>query len=261
MNVKAILVFLVFLTYSYFTGKYYVCDIKNACTQSSNAVDLASDSDIVGYAYEGYDAITGVNFDTYKLNLLTELGESNKLKITGLYSPSEENTSGSVDLGIARAMSFRRLFSEIDDSRFILSSEAVPLDDSKASIEGVEWKVLVSNEYIEEIENAVVIHFDSNSEEGDLNPTINDYLTRLANEHSSSNKSLDVVGHSDNQGDAGNNFDLALSRAKAIKEVLIAKGMPEDMVHVTSKGETEPIAENSSEEGRAKNRRVEILIN
>jgi len=70
---------------------------------------------------------------------------------------------------------------------------------------------------------------------------------------------LRVEGHTDNQGSAAANQALSEKRAQAVVVWLTAHGVP--AAHLTAKGlgQTQPVADNSSEEGRAKNRRVELV--
>lgn len=70
---------------------------------------------------------------------------------------------------------------------------------------------------------------------------------------------ISVEGHTDNTGNAAANQTLSENRAKAVMNAIVAKGI--DKSRLTSKGwgQTKPVADNSSEEGKAKNRRVEIV--
>ncbi|MBR0564797.1 OmpA family protein [Azoarcus sp. L1K30] len=69
-----------------------------------------------------------------------------------------------------------------------------------------------------------------------------------------------VIGHTDNLGSPERNINLSTERAKAVSEALIALGIEESRVAFEGHGEAEPIAPNDSREGRAVNRRVDILI-
>lgn len=74
---------------------------------------------------------------------------------------------------------------------------------------------------------------------------------------------LDVViavGHTDSVGSEAYNNRLGLARADSVKAYLVAKGVDVKRVRAVSKGESQPIADNATEEGRAKNRRVEIEV-
>jgi outer membrane protein OmpA-like peptidoglycan-associated protein len=70
---------------------------------------------------------------------------------------------------------------------------------------------------------------------------------------------LRVEGHTDNQGAAAANQTLSEKRAQAVMGWLIANGI--DAARLTAKGlgQTKPVADNSTDEGRAKNRRVELV--
>lgn len=67
-----------------------------------------------------------------------------------------------------------------------------------------------------------------------------------------------VIGHTDNVGDADINEKLGLQRAERIRTQLIKRGAPADRVEASSKGESTPWVSNKTEEGRNKNRRVEV---
>jgi outer membrane protein OmpA-like peptidoglycan-associated protein len=69
-----------------------------------------------------------------------------------------------------------------------------------------------------------------------------------------------ITGHSDNIGSEEYNKQLGLERAEKIKQYLLKKGLPADMIEVSSMGETDPVSSNKTHNGRAKNRRVEITI-
>ncbi|MEN0652786.1 MULTISPECIES: OmpA family protein [Hyphobacterium] len=71
---------------------------------------------------------------------------------------------------------------------------------------------------------------------------------------------VDVVGHADSTGDAGYNQRLSEQRAQSVAGYLIAQGVMRDRFYVGGLGETSPIASNETPQGRAQNRRVEIVI-
>ncbi len=74
-------------------------------------------------------------------------------------------------------------------------------------------------------------------------------------------RKIAIVGHTDSQGGSGHyNQDLSEKRAKAVQEYLVSKGIPGDLVRSEGKGPSAPVAENGSIEGRAANRRVEIIV-
>jgi outer membrane protein OmpA-like peptidoglycan-associated protein len=71
---------------------------------------------------------------------------------------------------------------------------------------------------------------------------------------------LKISGHTDNQGKPATNMQLSKNRALAVKNYLMTKGISEDRFKVEWFGQTKPIADNKTPEGRQKNRRVEMLI-
>lgn len=74
------------------------------------------------------------------------------------------------------------------------------------------------------------------------------------------NTNITVIGHTDADGSDALNNRLSKSRAFAVKNYAAAKGVEAGRLVVQGKGKTEPIATNETEEGKAKNRRVEIVI-
>jgi outer membrane protein OmpA-like peptidoglycan-associated protein len=73
-------------------------------------------------------------------------------------------------------------------------------------------------------------------------------------------KSLLVEGHTDAQGSADKNMVLSQQRADAVRMDLISNGIPSDKIRAMGIGSTRPVADNSTSEGRANNRRVEIIV-
>jgi len=71
---------------------------------------------------------------------------------------------------------------------------------------------------------------------------------------------VEVIGHTDSTGDAGYNRELSSRRAVSVANVLIGAGVPSSSVVTIGRGEDAPIASNLTPEGRAQNRRVEIII-
>lgn len=74
------------------------------------------------------------------------------------------------------------------------------------------------------------------------------------------NGRIKIIGHTDSVGKDDFNQRLSEGRANAIRDELVKRGIAEDRIVTEGRGETEPIADNETEEGRAQNRRVEIEI-
>jgi outer membrane protein OmpA-like peptidoglycan-associated protein len=69
-----------------------------------------------------------------------------------------------------------------------------------------------------------------------------------------------VEGHTDSQGSDTSNMTLSQSRAENVRDFLVAHGVPANRIRAKGVGESRPVAENSTAEGRANNRRVEIIV-
>jgi OmpA-OmpF porin, OOP family len=69
-----------------------------------------------------------------------------------------------------------------------------------------------------------------------------------------------AVGHTDSVGTDAYNQKLSVRRAEAVKNYLTGKGIEKNRVYTEGKGEKQPVADNKTREGRAKNRRVEIEV-
>lgn len=74
------------------------------------------------------------------------------------------------------------------------------------------------------------------------------------------NERIEIAGHTDNIGNASDNQKLSEQRAGAIREYLIKKGVSPSRVIAKGYGSTDPVADNSTYEGRQKNRRTEVRI-
>lgn len=74
------------------------------------------------------------------------------------------------------------------------------------------------------------------------------------------NREIRIQGHTDNTGGKKYNIDLSTRRARAVLDHLVQLGLDGDRMSYKGFGETRPVAPNDTEEGRARNRRVEILI-
>ena len=69
-----------------------------------------------------------------------------------------------------------------------------------------------------------------------------------------------IEGHTDSEGDEATNLTLSVERAEAVRDYLVEQGIASDRLETEGFGETQPIASNDTEEGRAQNRRIEFRL-
>jgi outer membrane protein OmpA-like peptidoglycan-associated protein len=98
------------------------------------------------------------------------------------------------------------------------------------------------------------------SGKSDLLPAAKKRLGEVAAAIKADGRSIRVLGHTDSQGADDKNLALSQKRADAVKAYLAESGVPNDRIRTEGMGEAEPIASNDTTEGRANNRRVEIIL-
>jgi outer membrane protein OmpA-like peptidoglycan-associated protein len=115
-----------------------------------------------------------------------------------------------------------------------------------------------------EIEEIVVaafknLNFDTNK--ADIRPESIESLDKLAEMlKKETSWKLKVEGHTDSVGSPQSNLDLSNRRAASVKKYLVDKGVVDGMISTEGLGETKPLTENKTPEGRQKNRRVVLII-
>lgn len=122
---------------------------------------------------------------------------------------------------------------------------------------GVEVTRTADNQLKVQIPND--ISFDTNS--AAIKPQLRNVLDPFAaSVRDDPNVRLVIVGHTDSTGSAAINNPLSMERAQSVRDYLAARGVATQRVEVAGRADREPIADNHSEAGRAKNRRVEIFL-
>ena len=288
MNGKWLGILGIFFVWSVGSWWYYVHNIKGYGLNRQLKPEVIAE-DIHGIAFNSNTPkpLTGADFSIFKDSVLALKNDQAKLVITGYYYPSEAALTSGIDLGLERARKIKSLFPEMGDNEVVLRSEVIsgviPTKDPFLA-SGLSWEYM-DNEtelptistpplkdtvvtrkeqveapriIVEEILDGLAIYFPSNSNQKISDATVEKALSKLAKNAINDGQPITVTGHSDANGDHQKNYQLALQRASAIKDMLIKKGVPSGQISVESKGETMPISDNSTEAGRQKNRRVEI---
>ncbi len=196
--------------------------------------------------------------------------------ITGYYRSDETNDSAYPNLGLARANAVKNyLVSQGISSRQIntrgqLNDDINP-DEIGTLFGPLQLGVLTTEEGAtnEELEaaceairkNPLMLYFETGEAQIKLTAEQRQKFADISRCVDKLGVKVQVVGHTDNTGDAENNVILGQQRADFAKSYLIRNGILFENIDATSKGQTQPIADNNTDEGKAKNRRTVITIN
>lgn len=118
---------------------------------------------------------------------------------------------------------------------------------------------------VQRVEEGIAVSFDSgllfDFDSSTLRPDARENLQKLANiMNQDEDTNLMIVGHTDSVGDEDYNVRLSLRRSQSAANYLVAQGLDRSRVTAEGRGEYEPIADNTTDEGRQENRRVEVAI-
>ncbi len=128
---------------------------------------------------------------------------------------------------------------------WILRDDAGPLSDYLAGDGRVPQRFLLEG-----------IQFDVGSSEVPQNAALDDAAEALK----ASGSKIRIDGHADIQGSAADNAKLSLARAEAVKRYLVSRGVPSSNITTRGLSERRPLAREDTFEGRAENRRVELVV-
>lgn len=104
-----------------------------------------------------------------------------------------------------------------------------------------------------------IVEFDSGS--ANIRPASTGLLDEIAQRIAAlGNKTVEVIGHTDNAGNPNHNLILSRARAEAVKAYLIQKGIAPERITTNGLGDAQPVADNETPEGRMRNRRIEFRI-
>ena len=214
-------------------------------------------------------AYTNDGFPEMKQSILAKMNENNILEITGLYYEGEESPEGFENMGLARADQIKKLFASADLPEDRIKSFARKVSGAEAAKTGYfegavfDWKdVEVEPDYVDELEDRIIIYFPTNSATKLENPQVDEYLDRLAVQlKANPGWSVSITGYTDSDGDPDSNLALGRNRARTVRSILTSKGCSSSQIKIDSMGEADPVASNNTPEGKQKNRRVEVVVN
>ena len=196
----------------------------------------------------------------FRDSLINNLGKDSVLSIKGLYF-EDETYEGTDNLGMARARNVLKLFEGLGEERVALSGESKSDACTQDELNNlIAFRYLRQTKKVKEIDDRTIIHFAFNSTKRLADPEVEAYLDEVAIHLVNTAQKVSLTGHTDDVGSDASNIILGEQRASAIKDYLIRKGVNPSNVLVDSKGERSPIADNTTEQSRNQNRRVELQI-
>ena len=105
---------------------------------------------------------------------------------------------------------------------------------------------------------AALFDFDKDNIKEGAKPRLDEVANRVRSLEDV--EAVNIVGHTDSVGSETYNEELSMRRANAVKNYLLDQGVDPSLVSTSGMGESQPVADNSTDAGRAQNRRVEITI-
>ena len=203
---------------------------------------------------------TETKWEKFKDSLIVNLTDDDVLEINGYYF-SDESYSGTINLGYERAQNVLNLLTDLPSERTRINSKSKGDSCIHAELNNlITFRYARNTAKIKEIEDKTIIYFPYGSTKKLDDAEVESYLDEVISRIKDSGEKVILTGHTDNDGSSAFNLRLGERRAVAVQDYFIKKGITPSKVIVRSKGETEPIASNDSDEGRAKNRRTELQI-
>ncbi len=285
--------FLIFLLWAIPCRYWYVCKIKQHCDNAPALIEQPDNvraNDLALYKgdvpvlkdyeqlyFEGpsvtptLSASNEMFLDSVAAYL--RANPSLQLTLTGTYRAAEEgSTSGFFEnLGLARAAALRALLvtKGIDESRIGLDHQRSENDELAYPVRFMLRDATAQDASDTPAADAFTFtnmnfsgaNFASNSAEFNPNPTFVAYADSLKTYFElNPDQTLTITGHTDNVGTDEMNNALGMRRAQSVQKYLVSRKVKVN-INTLSAGEREPVADNNTEDGRAKNRRVNLTIN
>ena len=155
---------------------------------------------------------------------------------------TQEQLQSEQQLSAAQKQQLVDLESKLKDARDTIAKIAAVKDDDRGMVITLQGEVLFK------------------TGKWDLKAGAMAKLDQIAEALRGKEQPIVVYGFTDNVGTVDNNMDLSQKRAQSVRDYLVTKGIPQDLITAQGKGPSDPISDNGSVEGRAANRRVELVV-
>lgn len=182
---------------------------------------------------------------------------------------SSEITDGS-NLGVSRAEFLKNILVKFGINKDRIVTKAVLADYSydENGTNSNAFSLLfknISETHLKEIEEGIAnktLYSNFGQATFKADRTLQEYAYGLKNFLAKyPTKTVHIIGHTDNVGATNANYQLGLKRANQVKDYLVSQGIETKFIKASSKGETNPVATNNTDQGRTLNRRIQITVN
>jgi OmpA-OmpF porin, OOP family len=201
-----------------------------------------------------------------------KLNPTKTIKVTGFYNSDEKNNTSFGDLGLARADELKKYLvaKGLTDNKISTNSQmesTLVFNPADTLIGGIAInfseteKPAATEAPKEDLFQPRTVYFKTGDNTLPVDADLAAYLEK-ANVYlkSHTDKKLSIGGYTDNVGNADFNQKLSARRAAFVKNELAKRGISNDHMESFGKGMEDPIADNSTDEGKQKNRRVTIQL-
>jgi OmpA-OmpF porin, OOP family len=197
------------------------------------------------------------------LVLYAKANPTKKITVTGHYDPDEKNGTTFDNLGLARADELKKILVSkgLNPSNILTDSKldaVLSFSPADTLVGGITMAIFTKPAGLFDPRT---VYFNTGKNTLNVDAELKDYLAKATvylKEHT--DKKLMVTGHTDNVGDPVRNVTLSANRAAFVKSELVKQGMVDASIETEGKGMADPIADNNTADGKAKNRRVTIQL-
>lgn len=191
------------------------------------------------------------------------------VEITGYLSGDESKGSVSGDLALERAQALKDLLVSkgVNGDRITILEGATgqAAEENGDILNGLGVKLMhMSEEMEEEVDKKIaqkVLYCEFNEIEFKPDPKLVEYSTELKSYlERHPGETAYITGHTDDVGPSGANMWIGKKRARTVRDYFTSQGVPKSRLKISTRGEHDPVADNSTEEGQALNRRIEVVI-
>ena len=264
IGIIIVLVLWILLGWKMCTDYSRCCDIGQKETSSALPLPVEPDKcseGIICFADNSCDANYNDGFENFRDSIISLITADKALRITGIFNSSETYEGSASSLGACRADAVRTAFPGLRDEQIATGGQAI-VGRTSGPGERISFEVfdLTPDVIPDDIGSEAIIYFPFNSTNKLNSSEIEDYLRKVASNVKGTGQRIRLTGHTDDIGTAASNRNLGQRRANIVADYLFGQGVRRNQIISESKGESDPVVSNGTEEGRARNRRTELQI-